>query len=74
LKKKPVPQAIFKFIDGKYKVGEAGKTHLRMALKRGVDKKELVNPKGHGGSYRLAPKVCMVPAACSARVCRFFLT
>lgn len=49
-------QAIFKFIDSKYKVGDSGKSHLRLALKRGAEKKELVNPKGHAGSYRLAPK------------------
>jgi len=49
-------QAIVKYIESKYKVGDAGKRQINAALKKGIQKGSLVSPKGHGGSYRLTAK------------------
>ena len=49
-------QAILKYIQANYKVGESAASHLKLALKRGVASKVLVQPKGTGasGSFKLA--------------------
>eukprot|EP01134_Creolimax_fragrantissima_P004840 CFRG4840T1 len=46
-------QAIAKYVTDKYKVNASGATHLKLALKRGIDSGLLVHPKGHSGSYRI---------------------
>lgn len=43
-------QAIEKFIKANYKVGDGAGTHLKLALKRGVEAKVLVQVKGTGAS------------------------
>lgn len=48
-------QAIAKYIKANYKVGEGMETHLKMALKRAVEKGTLMHVKGTGasGSFKL---------------------
>ena len=48
--------AIMKYIGANYKVGESAKTHVKMALKRGVASGSLKQVKGVGasGSFKLA--------------------
>ncbi|XP_033097509.1 histone H1.1, embryonic-like [Anneissia japonica] len=63
-------QAIAKYILANYKVDATSmKTHLRMALKRGVDNKKLVQPKGTGasGSFKLNQAAAKADAAAKAK-------
>lgn len=49
-------QAIIKYIKANYKVGDNADVHVKMALKRGVTSKVLLQPKGTGasGSFKVA--------------------
>lgn len=51
-------QAILKYIQANYKVGDGASTHLKMALKRGVTSGALSQPKGTGasGSFKVVKK------------------
>ena len=51
-------QAILKYITSNYKVGDGAAVHLKMALKRGVESKALVQKKGTGasGSFKVGEK------------------
>lgn len=51
-------QAILKYVTSNYKVGDNANSHLKMALKRGVAKGDLSQPKGVGasGSFKLVKK------------------
>ena len=51
-------QAILKYINANYKVGDSASTHLKLALKRGVAGGVLKQVKGAGasGSFKLAEK------------------
>ena len=51
-------QAILKYIQANYKVGDGAPTHLKLALKRGVAGSVLKQVKGTGasGSFKLAEK------------------
>ena len=51
-------QAILKYIQANYKVGENASVHLKQALKRGVTSGALSQPKGTGasGSFKLVKK------------------
>ena len=51
-------QAIKKYIQEKYRVGENSGPHLRLALKRGVAAGVLIQTKGTGasGSFKVAQK------------------
>ncbi len=51
-------QAILKYIQANYKVGDNAAVHLKMALKRGVASGTLTQPKGTGasGSFKVAKK------------------
>ncbi|XP_071952011.1 late histone H1-like [Antedon mediterranea] len=63
-------QAIVKYILANYKVDPGNmKTHLRMALKRGVDNGKLVQPKGSGasGSFKLNQAAAKADAAAKAK-------
>ncbi|XP_071961673.1 late histone H1-like [Antedon mediterranea] len=63
-------QAIAKYILANYKVDPANmKTHLRMALKRGVESNKLVQPKGTGasGSFKLNQAAAKADAAAKAK-------
>ena len=55
-------QAILKFIQAKWNLGDKASTHVKLALKRGVEKGTLVQVKGKGasGSFKLA-KVLKAP-------------
>ncbi len=48
-------QAIIKYIKANYKVGEGSETHVKLGLKRLVEKKVLIQVKGTGasGSFKL---------------------
>ena len=48
-------QAICKYIKANYKVSDTFETHVKMGLKRQVEKKVLIQPKGTGasGSFKL---------------------
>jgi hypothetical protein len=64
-------QAILKYITANYKVNESASTHLKGALRRMTDKKELVQTKGVGasGSFKLnkdAPKKKKAPSKAKA--------
>ena len=52
-------QAILKYIQANYKVGDNAGTHVKLALKRGVISGSLTQAKGTGasGSFKLAVKV-----------------
>ena len=52
-------QAIVKYITANYKVGDGANTHVKLALKRGVQAGALKQVKGTGasGSFKLADKV-----------------
>lgn len=56
-------QAILKYIQANYKVGDNVATHLKQNLKRGVVSGKLVQPKGTGasGSFKLAAKAKAEP-------------
>ena len=58
-------QAIVKYIKSNYKVGDNADVHIKMALKRGVAAKVLLQPKGTGasGSFKVAaaPKPAKKP-------------
>lgn len=60
-------QAILKYIQSNYKVGDGANTHVKMALKRGVASGALKQIKGTGasGSFKIAekPKPAKKPAA-----------
>ena len=61
-------QAILKYINANYKVGEGASTHVKLALKRGVAGGTLKQVKGSGasGSFKLPDKkkaVAKKPAA-----------
>ncbi|XP_071949323.1 late histone H1-like [Antedon mediterranea] len=63
-------QAIAKYIQANYKVDPNNmKTHLRMALKRGVESNKLVQPKGTGasGSFKLNQAAAKADAAAKAK-------
>lgn len=45
-------QAIIKYIQGNYKVGDSCNTHVRLALKKGVTSGDLIQAKGTGASGR----------------------
>ena len=66
-------QAIVKFIEAKYKVGDAGKRAVNAALKKGVASGALTHPKGHAGHYRLAAKAKAEkkPKVAKKKVCIF---
>lgn len=51
-------QAIMKYIQSNYKVGDNCGTHIKMALKRGVSSGVLSQPKGTGasGSFKVVKK------------------
>ena len=51
-------QAILKYVQGNYKVGDGASTHVKLALKRGVAGGSLKQVKGTGasGSFKLAEK------------------
>ena len=51
-------QAILKYIQANYKVGDAANSHLKMALKRGVASGAFAQAKGTGasGSFKLVKK------------------
>ena len=51
-------QAIIKYIKANYKVGDNCESHIKLALKRGVEKNAFVHTKGTGasGSFKLAKK------------------
>lgn len=51
-------QAITKYINANYKVGDNAGTHIKMALKRGVASGALSQPKGTGasGSFKVVKK------------------
>ena len=51
-------QAILKYINANYKVGDGAATHVKLALKRGVASGALAQPKGTGasGSFKVVKK------------------
>ena len=51
-------QAILKYINANYKVGDNASVHLKLALKRGVTSGALSQPKGTGasGSFKVVKK------------------
>lgn len=57
-------QAILKYVQANYKVGDGASTHVKLALKRGVASSALKQIKGTGasGSFKLAEKVKKAPA------------
>lgn len=56
-------QAILKYIQANYKVGDGASTHVKLALKRGVASAALKQVKGAGasGSFKLPDKVKAAP-------------
>ena len=49
-------QALKKYIAGNYKVGEQSDLHINVAIKRGVETGDFVQPKGQSGPVKLAKK------------------
>lgn len=51
-------QAIIKYIQANYKVGDNANVHIKLALKKGVTSGILLQPKGNGasGSFKVAKK------------------
>jgi len=56
-------QAILKYVQANYKVGDGASTHVKLALKRGVAGGALKQVKGTGasGSFKLAEKTKSAP-------------
>ncbi|KAF9427187.1 hypothetical protein BGZ94_005332, partial [Podila epigama] len=49
-------QALKKYINGNYKVGDNSDQHFNAAIKRGVEAGEFTQPKGQSGPVKLAKK------------------
>ncbi|KAG0055876.1 hypothetical protein BGZ83_007165 [Gryganskiella cystojenkinii] len=49
-------QALKKYIAGNYKVGEQSDLHVNVAIKRGVETGDFLQPKGQSGPIKLAKK------------------